>query len=65
MATIIFEPFDESAKDCQTYTGPFDENAQMLVDVYCLSDQGTVTIYTDDGQTIYQHQALYSLEEKA
>lgn len=61
MARIVFEPFADSSP--YRYTGPFDENMQMLVDLFCANDQGAVTIRTDDGQTIYQHRAVYSQEE--
>lgn len=61
MSSVVFEPFTDTAP--YRYTGPFDENVQMLVDLFCASEGGAVTIHTDDGQTIYQHRAVYSSEE--
>ncbi len=60
MSSVVFESFADTAP--YRYTGPFDENIQMLVDLFCDDDKGAVTIHTDDGHTIYQHRAVYSEE---
>jgi hypothetical protein len=61
MAHIVFESFADT--NPYRYTGPFNENIQMLVDTFCDNDKGAVIIHTDEGQTIYQHQAVYSQEQ--